>query len=89
MTPKLMGTADFGQPDEPEEITVQLVVPEEFAGVSMTELQFRGGIVGEMEVHGGTVSIRASLPQSEYGKLREALRVATQGRGRVEGSPSQ
>lgn len=82
-------TADFGQPDEPEQVTVQLIVPEEFVAASMTELQFRGGCVLGMEVEGETVSIHASLPESEGRELREAIRAATAGRGRVESVPRQ
>ncbi|MBA3913822.1 MAG: hypothetical protein H0X25_08195 [Acidobacteriales bacterium] len=88
MPPTLNGTAEPGQPRAPEEITISLVVPEEFVGVSMTELQSRQGLVADMKVKDGIVSIRATLPKAEYGELKNTVRRATLGRGRVETAPS-
>jgi translation elongation factor EF-G len=89
MPPRVDGTAEFDQPHDSEEINIQLVVPEEFAGISMSELQSRGGLVTDMEVQDGNVSVRASLPSSEYGELRKAIFAATGGRGRVEAAHRQ
>ena len=89
MPPSTYGTADFDQPHDSHEITVQLVVPEEFAGSSMSELQSRRGLVTDMEVQDGNVSVRASLPISEYDELKKAILAATSGLGRVEDADRQ
>lgn len=84
------GLSEPGQPDEPKpELALHIVVPEEFAGMSMGELRSRRGSVTSMDVRSGTVVIRASLSVSEYEGLAEAIRVGSQGRGRVEPVPSQ
>jgi translation elongation factor EF-G len=84
MPPRVDGIAEFDQPHDSEEITIQLVVSEELAGISMSELQSRRGLVTDMEVQDGNVSVRASLPTSEYGELKKAILAATGGSGRVE-----
>jgi translation elongation factor EF-G len=63
----LSGVSDPGQPDGPQaEIAVYIIVPEEFLGVSMGELELRRGRVNGMDVESRSVLIRASLPASEY-----------------------
>lgn len=86
----LSGMSEPGQPDEPQsEIAVHLIVPEEFAGMSMSELQSRRGRVSAMDVNSGRVLIRASLPISEYDGLEKAIDQGTHHRGRVEHAPRQ
>jgi hypothetical protein len=43
MSPRLEGTAEFDQPHDSEEVAIQLVVSEEFAGISISELPSRRG----------------------------------------------
>jgi len=89
MPPTAYGAADFDQPHDSDEVTIQLVVPEEFAGSSMSELQSRRGLIMDMEVQDGSVSVHASLPISEYEELKKAIFAATSGLGRVEGADRQ
>jgi translation elongation factor EF-G len=84
----LSGVSEPGQPDEPQaEFAVHVIVPEEFAGMSMSELHSRRGRVTGMDVKSGSVLIRASVPSSEYGELEKAIDEGTQHRGRVEPAP--
>ena len=86
----LSGVSEPGEPDEPQsEIAVHVIVPEEFAGISMTELQSRRGRVNGMDVKSASVLIRATLPASEYDGLEKAIDEGTQHRGRVEHVPRQ
>jgi translation elongation factor EF-G len=86
----LSGVGEPGQPDESQpEIAVHLIVPEEFAGMSMGELHTRRGRVSGMDVKSGSVLIRAFLPASEYDGLEKAIDEGTQHRGRVEHAPHQ
>ncbi|HYL15644.1 MAG TPA: hypothetical protein VEV41_21600 [Terriglobales bacterium] len=90
MSRVLSGTSEPGQPDEPEsEFLIYIIVPEEFAGVSMGEVHSRRGSVTGMDVQTGSVLIRASVPKSEYSGLEHAIDEATQHRGRVEHAPAQ
>jgi len=85
MPPVLSGLSEPGHPDEPKpELAVHIIVPEEFAGMSMGEVGSCGGSLTSMDVHSGTVVIRALLPVSEYERLAEVIKVGTQRRGRVE-----
>jgi hypothetical protein len=60
MPPVLSGLSEPGHPDEPKpELAIDIVVPEEFAGMSMGEVRSRGGSVTSMDVQSGTVVIRA------------------------------
>jgi translation elongation factor EF-G len=86
----LTGSDDFAEPDElGSEFAIQIIVPEEFAGVSMSELQSRRGCITGMDIKSGSVLIRASLPASEYEGLEKAIDEGTQHRGRVEHAPGQ
>jgi Elongation factor G C-terminus len=86
----LSGVGEPGQPDESQsEIAVHLIVPEEFAGMSMGELHTRRGRVSGMDVKSGSVLIRAFLPASEYDGLEKAIDEGTQHRGRVEHASHQ
>jgi elongation factor G len=86
----LSGVSEPSQPDESQsEIAVQLIVPGEFAGMSMGELHSRRGRVTGMDVKSGSVLIRAFLPASEYDRLEKAIDEGTQHRGRVEHAPRQ
>jgi translation elongation factor EF-G len=89
MPPIAYGAADFDQPHDSDDITIQLVVPEEFAGISMSELQSRRGLIMDMEVQDGSVAVRASLPISEYEQLKTAIFNATRGLGRIEDADRQ
>jgi elongation factor G-like protein len=84
-TPMRQMFGDSSEPDQPNaELVVRIVVPEEFTGYSIGELQSRGGCVADMQVHSGSVVIRGSLPASEYPALQDAISSATQQRGNVE-----
>lgn len=90
MSPVPTGMSEPGQPDEPDaECALYIIVPEEFAGVSMSELNSRRGCVTGIDIETGSVSIRASLPKSEYSGLEKAITEGTQHRGRVEHAPRQ
>lgn len=81
----LDGVSEPRPPNEPDpEVAICITVPEEFAGLSMGELQFRRGGVTGMDAQSGVVLIRASLPASEYEGLENAIAAGTQHRGRVE-----
>ncbi len=69
------------------EVPVRVTVPVEFGGLAMSELHSRRGCVRDMNVQQRTVSIRASLPASEYAGPENAIAVGTQNRGRVEHEP--
>ena len=88
---RLAGGLDEPQrPDEPSShLTVNIVVPEEFAGMSMAELNSRGGSVIGIEVQIGNALIRALLPASEYGGLKRVIEEATQHRGTLEQAKGQ
>ena len=84
------GLDDPPRPDEPRSyLTVHIIVPEEFAGVSMAELNSRGGSVTEIDVRTGNALIRALLPASEYGGLKKVIEEATQHRGTLEQAQGQ
>ena len=80
------GVSEPNQPEpEPDpELLIRVIVPEEFAGLSMGELQSRRGCVTGLDVQSGVVFIRGSLPSSEYAAFHTAITVSTQHRGRVE-----
>jgi elongation factor G len=79
-----------GEPAEPpSELSIHIIVPEEFAGMSMAELNSRRGLITGVDAQTGTVLIRASLPASEYGGLEEAINEGTRHRGRVERASPQ
>lgn len=82
--------SDASESDQPNgEIAIRVVVPEEFCGWSVGEFQSRGGSITGMEVQSGcVVVIRGSLPVSEYPALQDAVRSATQQRGKVERDPT-
>lgn len=77
----------LAEPDEPNpvpgDITVLVTVPEEFAGVSLGELNAREARINGMEVEGICVTISATLPASHYKTLVEVIKADTQDRGRV------
>jgi translation elongation factor EF-G len=78
------------RPDEPSSyLTVHMIVPEEFAGMSMAELNSRGGSVTGIEVQTGNALIRALLPASEYGGMKQVIEEATQHRGTLEQAKGQ
>jgi len=80
----------LGEPDEQHsELSIHIIVPEEFAGMSMAELNSRRGFITGMDVQTGSVLIRATLPASEYGGLEKAIGAGTQHRGRIEHAPGQ
>lgn len=68
--PRVLGGASEASPPEPNEaeVTVQINVPQEFAGMSMGELHTRGGQVKGMDVLSNDVLIRASVPESEFAR---------------------
>jgi elongation factor G len=66
---------------------IRVTVPEEFVGASMGELSARRGYVTSIDVQSGDVSIRATLPASEYNALVEAIAAMTQRRGRIKREP--
>ncbi|MFH1059763.1 MAG: elongation factor G [Pseudomonadota bacterium] len=59
---------------------VEVVVPEEFMGEVIGELNSRGGSVDEVEPKGGTNILRASVPLKAMFGYSTALRSSTQGR---------
>ncbi|MCA1905286.1 MAG: elongation factor G [Desulfarculus sp.] len=59
---------------------VEVLVPEEFMGEVIGELNSRGGSVEEVEPKGGTNILRASVPLKAMFGYSTALRSATQGR---------
>ena len=78
------------EPIEPDpELGICITVPEEFAGLSMGELNSRRGGVTGMDVQSGMVLIRGFLLASEYVGLEIAIAAGTQHRGRVEHAPRQ
>ena len=88
MVPRVL--SGIGEPDEPHsELSIHIVVPEEFAGMSMAELNSRRGVITGMDVQTGGILISASLPASEYGGLEKAIHEGTHHRGRVESAPHQ
>ena len=84
MTATLNG---FAGPDEPNqlsgEVKVVITIPEEFTGASLHELIAREGLIADMTTHGQSVTVHGSLPISKLNALIEAIRLDTQGRGRV------
>jgi Elongation factor G C-terminus len=89
MSRVLNGVSDPGQPDGPQsEIAIHIIVPEEFAGASMGELELRRGHVNGMDVESRGVVIHASLPASEYDALQKAIGQGTQHRGKIEHAPA-
>ena len=86
--PPVPGAVD--EPAEPpSELSIHIIVPEEFAGMSMAELNSRRGLITGVDVQTGTALIRASLPASEYSGLEEAINEGTRHRGRVERASPQ
>lgn len=81
----LDGVSEPGQPepDEPE-VVVQIIVPQELAGMSMGELHARRGQVTGIDVLSDGVLIRASVPPSEFEALEKAIDAGTQHRGKVK-----
>ena len=81
------------EPDEPDrddsELAICIIVPEEYAAVSMEELNSRRGYIRKMEVQDGNVSIWAMLSTSEYNALSEAVALVTGGRCRIEREGSE
>ena len=87
-----MGRALSGvnEPDEPNaELIIRMTVPEEFAGLSMGELNSRRGCIKGMDVQHGNVVIRGSVPTKEYDALADAISVATKRLGRIEREGSE
>ncbi len=86
--PRVVGV--LGESDEqPSELSIHIIVPVEFSGMSMAELNSRGGLITGMDVQTGSVLIRASLPASEYGGMEKAIGEGTWHRGKVERAPHQ
>ncbi len=84
------GLDDSPKPDEPPSyLPIHIIVPEEFAGMSMAELNSRRGSVTGIDVRTGSALIRGLLPASEYGGLKKAVEEATQHRGRIEYAQGQ
>jgi translation elongation factor EF-G len=76
---------EVNEPSQPDpEVPIRVIVPEEFAGLCMSELQSRRGSISALEVQSGVAFIRGSLPSSEYDALDTAIAVSTQHRGKVE-----
>ena len=76
------------QPDQPEfQLAIDIIVPEEFAGFSMGELQRRRGTIQAMDSQGGRVKIRAVLPASSYDELQRAIDEGTQHLGKIRRRP--
>jgi len=80
----LNGVSEPNPPQPDTEILIRVIVPEEFAGLSMSELQSRRGSVTGLEVKSGLTLIRGTLPRSEYDALYAAIAFSTQQRGKVE-----
>jgi translation elongation factor EF-G len=80
----LSGVSEPNQPEPDPELPIRVIVPEEFAGLSMSELQSRRGSVIGLEVQSSTAFIRGTLPSSEYDAFDTAISVSTQHRGKVE-----
>lgn len=80
----LSGVSEPNQPEPDPELPIRVIVPEEFAGLAMSELQSRRGCVTGLDVQSGVAFIRGSLPSSEYDAFDTAITVSTQHRGRVE-----
>jgi elongation factor G len=59
---------------------VEVVVPEEFMGEVIGDLNARGGSVEEVEPKGGTNILRASVPLKAMFGYSTTLRSSTQGR---------
>jgi len=72
--------SDDPKPDYP----VSLTVPEEFAGVSLGEVNKQGGMIKAVNAETGTAVIQALIPESRFNDLASAISEWTQGRGRVE-----
>jgi translation elongation factor EF-G len=76
---------ELNEPSQPDpEVPVRVIVPQEFAGFSMSELASRRGSVVRLEVQSGVAFIRGTLPSSEYDALETAIALSTQHRGKVE-----
>lgn len=81
----LDGTSGSGQPEPDEaEVGVQIIVTQDFAGVSMAELTNRNGQLTGMDVLSHGVLIRGSIPASEFDSLAKAIEAATEHRGKVK-----
>jgi hypothetical protein len=63
--------SDEGTPSP--EIAVMIIVPEEFVGFACAELAARQGMITGMDAPGGTITIRASLPASEFDSLHKVI----------------
>jgi hypothetical protein len=75
----------LSEPDQPDaNFAIRFTVPEEFAGMSMGEVQSRRGCITGMDVQSGIAIIRGSLPASEFQAFQDTIAVATHQRGRVE-----
>ena len=62
-------------------MAVEVVVPEEYKGTVMGDLNSRRGRIEGMELRGTTQLIKASVPLSEMFGYATELRSRTQGRG--------
>jgi elongation factor G len=60
---------------------IEIVVPEEYLGDVIGDLNSRRGRVEGMEARGGTQTIRGFVPLSEMFGYTTSLRSLTQGRG--------
>ncbi len=77
--------SNVSEPDHPDaECAIRLVLPEQYAGSSMSEFQSRGGCITGMDVQSGIVILRGSLPAAEFQAFREIIAVVTQRHGSVE-----
>jgi translation elongation factor EF-G len=77
----LNGVNEPNQPQPDPEIPIRIIVPEEFAGHSMSELQSRRGSVTGLGVESGVTFIRGTIPSSEYDALYTTIAFSTQHRG--------
>jgi translation elongation factor EF-G len=88
MSPTLSSPNDRDPSGDPKpDYLVSVIVPEEFTGVSMGQLQTHAGMIKEMEVKSGTVVIQALIPEREFAELASAISEWTQERGKVEHHP--
>jgi translation elongation factor EF-G len=88
MSPVLSGYDDRDPSDDPKpDCLVSVIVPEEFVGTSMGELQKRGGMIKKMDVNNRTVVIHALIPEHQCDKLALAITEWTRHRGKVERQP--
>ncbi|MDD5090458.1 MAG: elongation factor G, partial [Candidatus Wallbacteria bacterium] len=62
-------------------VQVEIVVPEEFMGDVMGDMNSRRGRILGMEAHGRNQTVKALVPEAELYKYINDLRSMTQGKG--------